>query len=110
MVPSTRVSEKWVRSRVEAAKAAEIAPQKGKEAYELGKERSRLEKRLKKVEEQIEEMEALIEEKKEELLKPEYASSYSKLGEIQGEIDEKETELMDLMEEWESLGQQLEEL
>ena len=97
-------------SRVEAAKAAEVAPQKGKEAYELGKERSRLEKRLKKVEEQIEEMEALIEEKKEELLKPEYASSYSKLGEIQGEIDEKETELMDLMEEWESLGQQLEEL
>lgn len=97
-------------SRVEAAKAAEVAPQKGKEAYALGKERSRLEKRLKKVEEQIEEMEALIEEKKEELLKPEYASSYSKLGEIQGEIDEKEMELMELMEEWESLGQQLEEL
>lgn len=97
-------------SRVEAAKAAEAAPQKGKEAYELGKERSRLEKRLKRVEEQIEGMEALIESKKEELLKPEYASSYSRLGEIQGEIDEKEVELMELMEEWERVGQQLEEL
>ena len=98
-------------ARVEAAKAAEVAaPQKGKEAYELGKERSRLEKRLKKVEEEIEKLEAYIETKKEELLKPEYASSYSKLGEIQSEIDEKEEELMELMEEWESLGQQLEEL
>lgn len=97
-------------ARVEAARSAEVPLQKGRESYALGKERSRLEKRLKKLEEQIEIMEALIEEKKEELLKPEYASSYSKLGEIQGEIDEKETELMELMEEWESVGQQLEEL
>lgn len=92
-------------------KAAEPeAAQKGKESYALGKERSRLEKKLFKVEEQIASMEEAIEAKKEELLKPEYASSYSKLGEITAKIEEMEEELLELMDEWESVGQQLEEL
>jgi len=84
--------------------------QKGKESYEAGKEYSRLDKRRKKLEEQIEELEEVIEEKKEELLKPEYASSYSKLGEITAEIEAKEEELMEVMEEWESVCSQLESM
>lgn len=95
-----------------AAKNGEKEPeavqvQKGKESYELGKERSRLEKKLKKLEEQIEELEAAIETKKEDLLRPEYASSYSKLGEISGEIEELESKLLEVMEEWENTGTQL---
>lgn len=66
-----------------------------------GKERSKLERRLKKVEEQIEQAEQEMEELKAELLKPEYASSYSKLGEIQAEIDEKEEAMLEIMQQWE---------
>ena len=39
---------------------------------------------------------------KEELCKPEYASMYSKLTEIQNEIDAKEEELLNVMEEWDN--------
>jgi len=98
-------------NKVKESQLTEAAPvQKGKESYELGKERSRLEKKLKKVEEQISETEKEIQEKKDELMRPEYASSYSKLGEISAQIEEKETELLELMEEWETTDQQLEAL
>lgn len=89
-------------------KAAEPAPvQKGKESYEMGRERSRLEKKLKKLEDKIAVLEEEVEAKKAELLKPEYASSYSRLGEISAEIEEKEMELLETMEEWENADQQL---
>lgn len=91
-----------------AQEAAQV--QKGKEAYELGKERSRLEKKLKKLEEEIAGLEASIEEKKEELQKPEYASSYSKLSEITAELEKMDEELLEVMEDWENTGMQLEEL
>ena len=42
-----------------------------------------------------------IEGWKAELLRPEYASSYSKLGEIQAKIDEKEETMLEIMQEWE---------
>ncbi len=100
-----------------AAKAAKVAAepentpvQKGKESYELGKERSRLEKKVKRLEEQVGKLEALIESKKEEMLRPEYASDYAKLEELSAEIEEREMELLELMEEWESTDQQLQEL
>lgn len=100
-----------------AAKAAKVAAepentpvQKGKESYELGKERSRLEKKVKRLEEQVGKLEALIESKKEEMLRPEYASDYAKLEELSVEIEEREMELLELMEEWESTDQQLQEL
>lgn len=83
---------------------------KGKASYEQGKERSRLDKKMKKLEEQISKLETAIEEKKAELLKPEYASSYSKLGEISAEIENMELELFEVMEEWDSTGEQLEAL
>lgn len=94
----------------EAAEAPEVTVQKGKESYNYGKEKSRLEKKVQKLEGQIEKLESLIEEKKEELNRPEYASSYSKLSEISKEIEEKEDELLEVMEEWEAAGEQLDKM
>ena len=54
--------------------------------------------------------EAKLDELKAELLKPEYQSSYSKLTEIQNEIDAMEEAIMEDMENWEQLSSQLEEL
>ena len=51
-----------------------------------------------------------LEELKAELLRPEFQSSYSKLTEIQGQIDAMEEEIMVAMEEWEELSTQLEAL
>ena len=83
----------------------------GKKAYyKPGKERSKLEKKVKKAEEELEVKEAKLEELKVELLKPEYQSSYSKLTEIQNEIDAMEEEIMEDMENWEALSQELEAL
>lgn len=99
------------KAAMEAAGKVEPAPpQKGKESYALGKEISRLEKKLKKTEEQIASLEETIKHKKEEILLPEYASSYSRLSEISAEIEELEAELLEVMEEWENLDQQLSEL
>lgn len=95
------------RSASEASETPEVTVQKGKESYNYGKEKSRLEKKVQKLEGQIEKLESLIEEKKEELNRPEYASSYSKLSEISKEIEEKEAELLEVMEEWEAAGEQL---
>jgi ATP-binding cassette subfamily F protein 3 len=47
---------------------------------------------------------------KEELLRPEYQSSYSKLTEIQKEIDAMEEAVLADMEVWEELSSQLEAL
>ena len=67
-----------------------------------GKEEEKRQRRIKKLEEKIEEIEARIDELKEELCKPEYASMYSKLSEIQEQIDAAEAELLETMEAWES--------
>ena len=84
------------------ANVSQEQPKAEKTKYQNpGKERSKLERRLKKVEERIEQAEQEIEEWKAELLRPEYASSYSKLGEIQAKIDEKEETMLEIMQEWE---------
>ena len=80
---------------------------KGKSSYAFGKERSQLLKKLQKAEEQLEELEQKVSEKKAELVKPEYQSRYSKLTEIQEEIDGLEEELLLKMEEWEELSERL---
>ena len=67
-----------------------------------GKEADRKKRRIQKLEEQIAECEQHIEDLKAELCKPEYASMYSKLTEIQNEIDAAENQLFELMETWES--------
>ena len=65
---------------------------------------------VKKAEEELAVKEAKLDELKAELLKPEYQSSYSKLTEIQNEIDAMEEAIMEDMENWEQLSSQLEEL
>jgi len=76
----------------------------------IGKERSKVEKKVKRAEEELAVKEEKLEELKAELLRPEYQSSYSKLTEIQGQIDALEEEIMADMEVWEELSSQLEAL
>ncbi len=77
-------------SQVKASQASRLA----------GKEEEKRQRRIKKLEEKIEEIETRIDELKEELCKPEYASMYSKLSEIQEQIDAAETELLETMDIW----------
>lgn len=80
----------------------------GKAYYNPGKERSKVQKKVKKAEEDLAVKEAKLDELKAELMKPEYQSSYSKLTEIQNEIDSLEEEILIDMEAWEELSSQLE--
>lgn len=82
----------------------------GKAYYNPGKERSKIQKKVKKAEEDLAIKEAKLDELKAELMKPEYQSSYSKLTEIQNEIDALEEEILIDMEAWEELSSQLEAL
>lgn len=82
----------------------------GKAYYNPGKERSKIQKKVKKAEEDLAVKEAKLDELKAELMKAEYQSSYSKLTEIQNEIDALEEEILIDMEAWEELSSQLEAL
>lgn len=82
----------------------------GKAYYNPGKELSKIQKKVKKAEEDLAVKEAKLDELKAELMKPEYQSSYSKLTEIQNEIDALEEEILIDMEAWEELSSQLEAL
>ena len=82
----------------------------GKAYYNPGKERSKRQKKVEKAEEDLAVKEAKLDELKAELMKPEYQSSYSKLTEIQNEIDALEEEILIDMEAWEELSSQLEAL
>lgn len=82
----------------------------GKAYYNPGKERSKIQKKVKMAEEDLAVKEAKLDELKAELMKPEYQSSYSKLTEIQNEIDALEEEILIDMEAWEELSSQLEAL
>ena len=82
----------------------------GKSYYNPGKQRSKIQKKVKKAEEDLAVKEAKLDELKAELMKPEYQSSYSKLTEIQNEIDALEEEILIDMEAWEELSSQLEAL
>ena len=82
----------------------------GKAYYNPGKERSKIQKKVKKAEEDLAVKEAKLDDLKTELMKPEYQSSYSKLTEIQNEIDALEEEILIDMEAWEELSSQLEAL
>ena len=82
----------------------------GKAYYNPGKERSKIQKKVKKAEEDLAVKEAKLDELKAELMKREYQSSYSKLTEIQNEIDALEEEILIDMEAWEELSSQLEAL
>lgn len=86
-------------------------PKPSQNAYNNpGKERSKIQKKMEKLEEQIAGLEDTIAAKKDELQNPAYASNYSKLTEIQGEIDAAEENLLNLMDEWGELDKSLSEL
>lgn len=86
-------------------------PKSSQNAYNNpGKERSKIQKKMEKLEEQIAGLEDTIAAKKDELQNPAYASNYSKLTEIQGEIDAAEENLLNLMDEWGELDKSLSEL
>ena len=93
-----------------AAQAIPVAVAPKKVNINIGKERSKVEKKVKRAEEELAAKEEKLESLKAELLRPEFQSSYSKLTEIQGQIDSMEEEIMVAMEEWEDLSMQLEEL
>ena len=94
-----------------AAQAGGMAVSSTGKAYDNpGKERSKIKKKVKKAEEDLAVKEAKLDELKAELMKPEYQSSYSKLTEIQNEIDALEEEILIDMEAWEELSSQLEAL
>ncbi len=98
-----------VNGAMEQSSPAETSTAK-KAYYNPGKEKSKLEKKVKRAEEELAVKEEELEKLKEELLRPEYQSSYSKLSEIQAAIDAKEEEIMLDMETWEELSSQLEEM
>jgi ATP-binding cassette subfamily F protein 3 len=108
---SYRKSPAALGGRISTSGAQNDTPTAGKKVYyNPGKERSRLEKKIQKAESELAEKEEKLEELKNELLRPEYQSSYSKLTEIQNAINALEEEIMTDMEVWEELAQQLEEL
>ena len=78
--------------------------------YELGKMHSRLRRQLQRVEEEIQKLEEQGETLQQELLNPEYQSMYSKLTEIQDQIDENEMLVLEKMEEWENLSKEKDSL
>ena len=88
--------------------AAPTVPSESRNYYNPGKERSKLERKVKKAEEELARKEARLAELQTELLRPEYQSSYSKLTEIQDQIDALEAEILQDMEQWEELSNQLE--
>jgi ATP-binding cassette subfamily F protein 3 len=94
----------------ESAAAGEAPANTAKGYYNPGKERSRLEKKVQRAEEELALKEEKLAELKEELLRPEYQSSYSKLTEIQKEIDAMEEAVLADMEVWEELSSQLDAL
>ena len=65
--------------------------------------------RFNKVEELIEQLEAEVEEINSEMQKPELALDFTKLNELSKLAEEKNNEIMELMEEWEQLQTEIEE-
>lgn len=79
-----------------------------KNYYNPGKEKAKRERRIARLEELLEECDEKIARLKEELSKPEYASDYVKLGELQQEIDQLEEQSLAYMEEWSQLTEAME--
>lgn len=101
------VNDQQSRDTTDADMSGDKGKMSAQESYLASKELEKKKRRVAKLEEQIAELEEEIEELKEELNNPQYASSYSKLSEIQGNIDTKEAALMEVMEEWEEASSEL---
>lgn len=88
-------------------KAEKSLPTNEKTYYNPGKEKSKKDRQLQKIEEKILHCEQEIQNLKDEMLRPEYASMYSKLSEFTKKIEEKEEELLEIMEKWEDVDQNM---
>lgn len=75
-----------------------------KNYYNPGKEKAKRERRIARLEVLLEECDQKVTALKEELTRPEYATDYKKLEEIQNEIDQLEETSLAYMEEWEELS------
>ena len=95
--------------RAEEKVSSEVKVPKQNQYNNPGKERAKIEKRMEKIEADIALTEEKIAAKKDELNNPEYASMYSKLTEIQGEIDALEESMLELMEQWNENDMKLQE-
>lgn len=84
-------------------KAEILNEEKTTNSYNRNKERAKRERKILKLEAEIAMKELEIEKTKSQLDLPEIASDYVKLTDIQQEICYKENELLEIMEEWESL-------
>jgi ATP-binding cassette subfamily F protein 3 len=80
-----------------------------KEQKRLEAEKRKTINRFNKVEELIEKIEEEIDNLNTEMLKPEYAADFTRLAELSKETEEKNSELENLMEEWENLQLEIEE-
>ena len=65
--------------------------------------------RFSKVEELIGELEAEVESINDEMMKPELALDFTKLNELSQMAEDKNNEILELMEEWETLHNEIEE-
>ena len=79
------------------------------EQKRLQAEKRKVISRFNKVEELIDKLEREIADISEEMTKPEYSTDFTKLAEFSRSADEKNEELLVLMEEWESLQTEIEE-
>ncbi len=80
-----------------------------KEQKRLEAEKRKTVNRFKKVEEMIEALEADIEKINGEMAKPEYSADFTKLAELSGKAENKNSELEELIAEWEELQLEIEE-
>lgn len=101
---AAKTKEEFLQATKDRRAKGVIQPKTAQINYNPGKELAKVEKKLEKTESQMEEYETLVQSLKDELLNPEIASDYVKLGEIQEEIDQKEQEILDLMNTWEELS------
>jgi len=91
----------------EALKKPRKAPEPQKTALNPGKERSKLEKKAKKLEEEIAAAEGRVEALQAEYESPENQSRYGKLTELADEIAKAEEALLQKMEEWDRISEEL---
>lgn len=96
--------------RINAGKVVQDQPEKkaaeNKNYYNPGKEKAKRERRIAKLEQLIDENEQEIAKLQEELARPEYASDYIKLTEIQDKITALEEQNEAYMDEWASLSEE----
>ncbi len=85
------------------------ASKEKKAIYNPGKERSKLEKKAKRLEEEIAEAEAYLDALKAEYEAPENQARYGRLTELSAEIEEAEAALLQSMEEWDRISEELEQ-